>query len=120
MERRESTFKARYHSKLCEFLDGQKITIFEFFLGTPSKKFTYDELAEKPGIGRGLSSRLRELKLAGLIRERKVLKDGRLVKTYKTAEHAIRDFIRRMEAGGFADEKLPAETIKEMLDQTRS
>ena len=117
MERKEPTLKAMYHSKLCEFLDGQKITIFEFFLGNPSKKFTYDELAEKPGIGRGLSSRLRELKLAGLIRERKVRKDGRLVKTYETAEHAIRDFIRRMEAGGFANEKLLVETIKEMTER---
>jgi len=119
MERKELTLRAKYHQKLCEFLDGQKITIMEFLLDNPSQSFASDELAEKPGIGRGLSSRLRELKLAGLLKERKVRKGGRLVKAYETAEHAIRDFIRRMEAGGFADEKLLVETIKEITDRER-
>jgi len=107
-----------YYQELGKFLDRQKLKIMELLFDNLGKDFTAPEIAKKTGIGRSTGTRLQELVHAGLIRskKRRQSKGARKAgKAYETAEHAIKDFIRRMQADGFADEK---PTLKLSADGT--
>lgn len=103
MGRKESTPEAEYYEQLWAFFGGQKRKIMEVFLNNPGKTFTVTEIAKKTGIAKP-GTRVHELNLMGLIKRAEVRKGkNQLVNAYETAEHAIREFIRRMQSGGFVD-----------------
>lgn len=122
MGKKASTPSKKYHAQVSTFLGGQKLRIMELFLANINRGFTTSEISEKTGIAFDTcSTRLRELKLAGLIRVRKWRRTSgsrQSSRVYETAEHAIQDFIKRMQAGGFPD-KANDQACTETTDNPR-